>query len=56
MKTRTIIYAEEGYVLTDCNIYGTHIFLADGACESDFYEITEAEYHRILEEQNAENV
>ena len=56
MKTRTVIYAEEGRVLTNGEIYGTQIFLADGVNAEDFYEITDEEYQRILDEQNAENV
>lgn len=51
MKIRKIIYAEEGKVLTDGEIYGTQIFLAEGKSESDFYEITKEEYETILEEQ-----
>jgi hypothetical protein len=51
MKTRTVIYAEDGKVLTNGEIYGKQIFLADGVSESDFYEITEEEYQKILDEQ-----
>lgn len=51
MKTRTVLYAEDGKVLTNGGIYGKQIFLADGVSESDFYEITEEEYQTILEEE-----
>ena len=51
MKTRTVIYAEEGRVLTNGEIYGKQIFLADGVSENDFYEITEEEYQTILDEK-----
>ena len=51
MKTRTIIYAENGKILTNGEIYGKQIFLADGVSKSDFYEITEEEYQMILENQ-----
>ena len=51
MKTRTVIYAEDGHVLTNGEIYGKQIFLADGASEDEFHEITDAEYQKILEEQ-----
>ena len=51
MKTRTVIYAEDGHVLTNGEIYGKQIFLADGVSESDFYEITDEEYQKILDEQ-----
>ena len=49
MKTRKIIYADEGKILTNGEIYGKQIFLAEGVSEADFYEITEAEYEKILE-------
>ena len=51
MKTRKIIYAEEGYILTNDEIYGKQILLADGISENDFYEITDKEYQKILTEK-----
>lgn len=48
MKTRKIIYADEGKVLTNGEIYGKQIFLADGVSEAEFYEISEAEYEEIV--------
>ena len=47
MKTRKIIYADEGKILTNGEIYGKQIFLADGVSETEFYEITEEEYEEI---------
>jgi hypothetical protein len=44
---KTII-SRDGYIFTDGETYGTQIRLADGVDESDFYEITEAEYEEIL--------
>ncbi len=53
VKTRKILYADEGKVLTDGKNYGRIIYLADGVTEADFYEITAAEYAEIeKEEQN----
>ena len=51
MKTRKIIYADEGKILTNGEIYGRTIFLAEGVDEKDFHEITEAEYEEILRKQ-----
>lgn len=48
MKKRIVITADEGKVLTDGEIYGKSIFLAEGASSNDFHEITEEEYKRIL--------
>lgn len=48
MKTRLIIYADEGKVLTDGETYGTEIYLADTAKVEDFHEITQAEYDEIM--------
>lgn len=49
MKTRTVLYAEEGKVLTNGTIYGTQIFLAEGENAESYYEITEAEYNAFVE-------
>ena len=54
MRTRTIIYAEDGHVLTDGEIFGKQIFLAEGVSAEDFHEITDEEYHQILNKQRAE--
>lgn len=48
MKTRTVIYADEGKVLTDGEIYGLQIFLAEGQSADNFHEITREEYENIL--------
>lgn len=51
MKTRQILYAEDGMVLTDGVTCGTTIFLAEGADPSAYWEITKEEYDKILAEQ-----
>lgn len=51
MKTRKIIYADEGKILTNDEIYGRQIFLAEDVDEKDFHEITEAEYEDILRKE-----
>lgn len=43
---RKIIKASDGMVLTNGNIYGRTIYLAEGLNESDFYEITEDEFKK----------
>lgn len=47
MKTRTVLYADEGKVLTNGETYGKVIYLADGASPDAFYEITDEEYGLI---------
>ena len=54
MKTRTVLYAEEGKVLTNGTVYGTQIFLAEGETTESYYEITEAEYNAFVEKIKAE--
>ena len=48
MKTRKILYADEGKILTNGEIYGKQIFLADGVSEEGFREITEEEHEKII--------
>ena len=51
MKQRTILYADEGKVLTNGEVYGKQIYLADGVTAADFYEITDAEYEEIINQE-----
>lgn len=48
---RTSIKAKEGYILTNGEIYGTEIFLAEGMRAEDFHEIPKEEYERMMEEE-----
>ena len=53
MKVRKILYADEGKILTDGENYGTQIFLADGADEAAYYEISQEAYDIIMAEEEA---
>ena len=44
---RTSIKAKEGYILTNGEIFGSEIFLAEGIRAEDFYEIPREEYEAI---------
>ena len=48
---RTSIKAKEGYILTNGEIFGTEIFLAEGMSAEGFREITREEYERMMEEE-----
>ena len=47
MKTRTVLYADDGMILTNGEIYGKCVFLAEGMTEDGFYEISDAEYEEL---------
>ena len=48
---RTSIKATEGYILTNGEVFGTEIFLAEGMSADDFHEIPLAEYEAMLEKE-----
>ena len=53
--TRHKLIASEGMILTNGEVYGSEIFLAEGVTADDFHEITIAEYEQILAEQEKAN-
>ena len=49
MKKRTILYAEDGKILTNGETYGRIIFLAENEKIASYSEIEESEYEAKLE-------
>ena len=54
MKTRTVLYADEGTVLTNGTEYGKIIWLADGASPDAYHAISQEEYNVILAAQEVQ--
>ena len=52
MERETLI-ANDGMVLTDGEVYGKEIYLAEGVNADAFHEITEAEYEQIVSSKDA---
>ncbi len=48
MKTRIVLTADDGKVLTNGTTYGRVVYLANGIDSDSFREITEKEYQEIL--------
>ena len=51
MKTRLILYAEEGMILTNGEAYGKEIYLGQNDVPENWHEITDAEYEEVLKQQ-----
>ena len=52
--SRKILKASEGKILTNGEIYGSEIYLAEGMDESSFYEITLKEYEELTKPKEPE--
>lgn len=50
MKSRIMLMADDGKIVTNGEIYGRIIYLAEEQTDEGFYEIPEAEYMEILHE------
>ena len=48
---RKVIEATEGHILTNGEIYGSTIYLAESESGEDFHEITVEEYNSLTEEE-----
>lgn len=53
MERQTLI-ANDGMVLTNGEIYGKEIYLADGMRADMFHEITQAEYDEIMAQEETD--
>lgn len=56
MTERITLYADEGMILTDGEIFGRIITLAVDRKPSEFYEITEKEYQAIIDAEEAKTI
>ena len=53
MKSRIMLMADEGKIITNGETYGRIIYLAEEQTDEGFYEIPESEYEKIkAEEEN----
>lgn len=52
---RIVLIADSGMVLTNGEIYGKEIYLAEGVSSDSFHEITQAEYDEIIAAQERES-
>ncbi len=51
---REYIEAREGFILSNGEIHGKRIYLAEGMDKDAFTEITKAEYETILQNEHTE--
>ena len=49
---RRVLTANDGMILTNGEVYGTKIYLAEGVDASAFYEITREEYEARMASEN----
>lgn len=51
---RQVLIANDGMVLTNGEIYGKEIYLADGMSADMFHEITQAKYDEIMAQEETD--
>lgn len=51
---RVILTATDGHILTNGEVFGRTIYLAEGESGDDFHEITDAEYEVLQEAEEAD--
>lgn len=56
MTIRTVLTAAEGMILTNGEVYGRIIYLADGTTPDSFYEITDEEYENMVAETTEDSL
>ena len=55
-QTYIMLTADEGKILTNGSVYGKYIALGKGDKAENYYEITEEEYLKLLEEAEKQAV
>ena len=57
MDERILLVADEGYVYTNGEVYGSTIYLAEGESADNFRQISREEYEAelLMENESAEN-
>lgn len=51
VENQTVLKADEGKMLTNGETFATVVYLGKNDSSLNWYEITEEEYHQILQEQ-----
>lgn len=55
-QTYIMLTADEGKILTNGSVYGKYIALGKGDKAENYYEITEEEYRKLLEEAEKQTI
>ena len=55
MNQKKILIADKGMIYTNGEIFGKKLYYVTEEAEKSYYQITEAEYEKILREQEEQN-